>query len=206
LKTENVAAIAATQVTPEFPWLPLEWVFESDPLEIDVGCHRGAFVVGMAERYPRIRFLGIERQRNRVERTQKKLVRLGLTNGQVRQDEGLNGALRVLGPQSADIIHVSFPDPWPKRRHHVRRMVNAEFLNIAWQLLKPCGQLRLMTDDEPYFRAMESVASQAADRFRPVAWDDGREVPMTEFQRKFAAVGLTPHRLALAACSDKSSS
>lgn len=201
MDVEKVAAVAAAPAVSEPLWQPLEWSLPLDPLEIDVGCHRGAFLVGMAERYPRIRFLGIERQRNRVERCQKKLVRLGISNAQVRQDEGLMGALQTLGSGSVSAIHVSFPDPWPKRRHHVRRMVNAGFLNEAWEILVPGGQLRLMTDDEPYFRAMELAAGQASERFYPVEWEDGREAPLTEFQRKFAAMGLTPYRLALVARS-----
>ncbi|MFY8215942.1 MAG: tRNA (guanosine(46)-N7)-methyltransferase TrmB [Chthoniobacterales bacterium] len=167
------------------------------PLEIDVGCHRGAFVVEMASRYPGSRFLGIERQRSRAERCGSKLRRIELANGYVVQGDGLDVASRILPDRSVAKIHVSFPDPWPKRRHHVRRMVNEEFLHAAHRLLAVGGELRLMTDDEPYFRAMELAANQTAALWSEAPWEDGREVAETEFQRKFAAKGLVPFRLAL---------
>lgn len=178
-----------------------EWVTNSDlPLEIDVGCHRGAFVLDMAMRYPQIRFLGIERQRNRVERCDSKIRRHGLQNAFVVQGDGLEAATHVLAPRSVEKIHVSFPDPWPKRRHHVRRMVRREFLTQAHQLLRCGGEIRLMTDDEPYFRAMEAVVRSMSGYWVEVPWDDGRAVAQTEFQRKFAAKGLVPFRLACRAC------
>jgi len=188
---------------PDIPEIPAglsDWVAASSlPLEVDVGCHRGAFVVEMAARYKTSRFLGIERQRSRVERCGSKLRRLDLINGFVVQGDGLELPSRALPARSVTKIHVSFPDPWPKRRHHIRRMVNEEFLRAAHHLLAVDGELRLMTDDEPYFRAMELASSQTADLWDEVPWDDGREVAETEFQRKFAARGLVPFRLALRA-------
>jgi tRNA (guanine-N7-)-methyltransferase len=165
--------------------------------EIDLGCHRGTFLVAMAESFPESRFLGIERQRSRVERCLKKIDRLGLQNAHAIQAEGL-AELRKRGLR-ARIIHVSFPDPWPKRRHQSRRLVNRSFLDEAWQVLEPAGVLRLMTDDAPYFEAMRMAAGDCAG-FREVDWEDGRVYPETEFQRKFAAIAKPFYRLALRRC------
>ena len=178
---------------------PLTWVNPLLPLEIDVGCHRGAFIVEMAQRFADVQFLGIERQRHRVERCRAKIDRLCLRNAQVIHGEGLGGFAASIEDRSAARIHVSFPDPWPKRRHNVRRMVNGEFLLHAHRLLIPGGELRLMTDDLPYFVAMEEAVAKTRDHWETIPWEDGREVAMTEFQRKFAAKGLVPFRLALRA-------
>ncbi len=166
------------------------------PLEIDLGCHRGRFVVSMAERYPDRRFLGVERQVGRVLRCRAKITRLGLGNAWVIAGEGLETLRERVPAGGAEVIHVSFPDPWPKRRHHVRRLVNAEFLRAAHGTLAAGGVLRLMTDDAPYFAAMEAAVAASAG-FAPVPWDDGREYPETEFQRKFAEIGKPVYRLAL---------
>ncbi len=176
---------------------PLSWTNPAWPLEIDVGCHRGAFIVEMAQRFANVRFLGIERQRSRVERCRAKIDRLSLCNAQVIHGEGLGGFDVRIEDRSVARIHVSFPDPWPKRRHHVRRMVSVDFLLHAHRLLIPGGELRLMTDDLPYFTAMKEAVVETKEHWAMIPWDDGRELAMTEFQRKFAAKGLVPFRLAL---------
>ncbi len=162
-------------------------------LEIDIGCHKGTFLAAMAQLYPERNFLGIELQSSRVERTRKKIERMGLANARVVQGEGL-AAMRSLPPGCADFIHVLFPDPWPKRRHHIRRLVQAEFLVACARALKPGGILRLVTDDENYAISMREVAAGAKD-FRQIK-SDGREYPPTEFQKKF--VGLPIYHLPLA--------
>ncbi len=179
--------------------LSFDWVPPGGSLEIDLGCHRGVFVVAMAQLHPSIHFLGVERQRHRVERCLEKITRRALPNAHVVQGEGLR-ALRALPASCANVIHVSFPDPWPKRRHHSRRLVKDEFLRAAWRSLGEEGSLRLMTDDESYFLAMTEAAS-GFDGFMIIPWDDGREYPETEFQRKFTAVAKPIYRLALRRCS-----
>lgn len=173
-------------------------------MEIDLGCHKGVFVVEMARLFPEVKFLGIEWQRKRVEKTRAKIDRLALRNAQVIQGEGLETLRDLLPAGCAQVVHVSFPDPWPKRRHHSRRLVRREFLREAWRVLAPDGTLRLMTDDEPYFVAMRDAAD-GFDGFRPTDWDDGRIYPETEFQKKFIAVEKPIHRLALRRCDSMSS-
>jgi len=180
--------------------LPSVWAGLDSPIEVDVGCHRGTFLVAMAKLYPEQRFLGIERQPSRVERCLKKIARLNLSNAHAVQGEGLT-MLRELELR-ARVIHVSFPDPWPKRRHHIRRMVNADFLAEAWPVIEPGGVLRLMTDDESYFSAMKQAAL-ACPGFEPVDWEDGRTYPPTEFQMKFESKPV--YRLALRRCDSTSS-
>lgn len=184
-------------LTPE---IPLSWLALPLPIEIDVGCHKGRFLVAMAQLYPERRFLGIERQSSRVTGCLKKIARLELPNAHALRGEGI-GVLCDL-ELKARVIHVSFPDPWPKRRHHIRRLVSSEFLVDARRILEPEGELRLMTDDEPYFRAMER-AVLASEGFARIDWDDGREYPPTEFQLKFETKPAC--RLALRRCESTSS-
>jgi len=179
---------------------PPAWLELALPIEVDVGCHKGRFLAEMAQLHPERRFLGIDRQSSRVASCLKKIARLGIANVHALQGEGIG----VLGELKlrVRVIHVSFPDPWPKRRHHIRRLVREGFLAEAWRALEPRGELRLMTDDEPYFRAMEREAG-AARGFEPVEWEDGREYPPTEFQLKFESKPV--YRLALRRCDSMSS-
>ena len=167
--------------------LPAGWSAPgAPPLEIDVGCHKGRFLVEMARMFPTRHFLGIERQKERVERTRRKIAALGQENAAVVCGEGLE-TLRAAPASSVAVIHVLFPDPWPKRRHHSRRLVQTRFLDCCRTLLQPGGLLRLVTDDAPYARAMEAAISTAGG-FEPVEHPD-RDYPLTEFQSKFLAEG-----------------
>jgi tRNA (guanine-N7-)-methyltransferase len=163
--------------------LPVGWRGTgSRPLEIDVGCHKGRFLVEMAQRYPFSNFLGVERQQQRVEKARKKISQLGLGNAAVVHGDGLETIDR-LPAACADYVHVLFPDPWPKRRHKIRRMVRTEFLREVLRILKCRGTLRLVTDDPDYARAMEFHAASLAEFQQAI--DDGRKYPPTEFQIRF---------------------
>jgi tRNA (guanine-N7-)-methyltransferase len=181
------------ETPPDF--LPGAWQGAgSQPLEIDVGCHKGRFLIEMARKHPLSNFIGVERQRERVEKARKKISRLGLENAAVVHGDGLE-AISRLPNACADYVHVLFPDPWPKRRHQIRRMVRAELLREVLRILKCSGMLRLVTDDTHYARAIESCATSFAAFQRAV--DDGREYPPTEFQIRFLAESRAIHALLL---------
>jgi tRNA (guanine-N7-)-methyltransferase len=165
-------------------------------LEVDLGCAKGVFVAGMAQREPETVFVGIESQLHRVTSTGKKIRRHDLANACVVRGECFLAVREWFSPASVDVFHVSFPDPWPKRRHHLRRLVNPAFLAAVQRTLKPCGSLRLMTDDLPYFQAMNQAVTVCGG-FMEIPWDDGREYPQTEFQAHFESQGLPVYRLAL---------
>lgn len=170
--------------------VPAGWLASgAPPLEIDIGCHKGTFLVAMAAAWPERNFFGIDRQSSRVERCLSKAARLGLANVAAAFGEGLETVARQLPARCVDVIHVLFPDPWPKRRHHARRLVNQAFLTEAARVLKTGGFLRLMTDDAAYFGAMREAAG---------AWvtvEDPRDYPATEFEKKFRAVGMAIYAL-----------
>ncbi len=176
--------------------LPAGWAAGDRPVEVDLGCHRGTFLVGMAERYPDVRWLGVEKLSGRVLRCRSKFGRLGLANAWAVRGEGLTEVRESLPGGCVAAIHVSFPDPWPKRRHWPRRVVNAAMLDDAWELLAVGGRLRLMTDDAGYFAAMGALVRDFG-RFEEVDWADGREVVATEFERKFSEIGQRVFRVCL---------
>ena len=159
------------------------------PLVLDVGCHRGTFLVALAETRPDCDIPGIERQFGRVDRVLRKIERLGLPNAWAVQGEA-HETLKRLPDSRASEIHVLFPDPWPKRRHATRRLVNSEFIAECARVLRPSGLLRIVTDDAPYF---EQVRQAVAETF--VFFSDLKETsnacdfPATEFQKKFIEQG-----------------
>jgi tRNA (guanine-N7-)-methyltransferase len=163
------------------------------PLEIDFGCHRGAFLIGMAVLHPGTNFLGIEKQIDRVEKCNTRAERLGLPNARAMTGIGVE-ALQELPAGCVSVFHLYFPDPWPKRRHASRRVFQKSFLTEIRRVLRADGVLRLMTDDEPYFVEMRDLTQVG---WREILWDDDRKTVQTAFEITFRKLGQTPFQAAL---------
>jgi tRNA (guanine-N7-)-methyltransferase len=166
------------------------------PLCVDYGCGEGAFVVAMAKRHPDRNFLATERLAGRVEKVCRNGARLGLSNLRVLRLENLYTAKFLLPAGSVAVSYVSFPDPWPKRAHQNRRLVQPEFLEAVRLTLAAGGELRLKTDDLPYFQWMEKVVAEAAGWER-ADWPEDAAEPLTNFEARFIAQGLPIHKMRL---------
>ena len=166
------------------------------PVSVDFGCGEGAFVLQMAKRHSLQNFLAVERLAGRVEKVCKTAARQGLTNLRVLRLENLYTAKYILPPLSVSVAYVSFPDPWPKRAHHPRRLIQPEFLAAVQNALIPGGELRIKTDDLPYFQWIEKVISSSSG-WSPLSWPDSPDEPLTNFEARFIAQGLPIHKIAL---------
>ena len=166
------------------------------PVEVDAGCGEGAFLVEMAARFPERNFLGIERLLGRIRKTCRRVTARNLENVRVLRLETAYTIQHLLPPSSVSVFHVMFPDPWPKRKHQRRRLVNNPFLDTIHMALAENGELRLTTDDADYFRQMQAVGLARTD-FEAVPWPDDPGYPQTDFEKGFRAQGLPIHRLLL---------
>lgn len=169
---------------------------EGSPLEIDIGCGEGAFLVAMAKSQPGRNFIGVERLVGRVRKVGKRAARAGLQNLRLLCVESHYTVRHLIPAKSASVIHVMFPDPWPKRKHHKNRLINHEFLDAVRTALREDGELRLTTDDLPYFQHMKKVAA-GHPGFVRVEWLEDPDYPQTDFEKRFRALGLPIHRLLL---------
>jgi tRNA (guanine-N7-)-methyltransferase len=92
-------------------------------------------------------------------------------------------------------VHLLFPDPWPKVRHHRRRLVQAEFLSAVWRVLEPGGEFLFMTDHDEYFRWAEELVARSAG-FDRLPWEeDSFFHPKTDFQQLWENEGKSIGRL-----------
>ena len=105
------------------------------PLEVDLGCGDGAFLLAMARQFPERDFLGVERLLGRVRKVCKKLTRNGLANGRVLRLESRYTVEWLLPEASLARLHLLCPDPWPKLRHHRRRLVQVAFVEAVRRAL-----------------------------------------------------------------------
>lgn len=163
------------------------------PVEIDVGCGDGAFLIGMARQFPGRNFLGLERLLGRVRKVCRKAEQHNLTNVKVLRLESSYALGWLLPPQVASRIHLLFPDPWPKKRHHRHRFVNLENLAAIQRTLRPEGEFLFKTDHEEYFHAACEVVD-ASPLFRRIEWLRPDEFyPETDFERQWRSEGKSIH-------------
>ena len=165
------------------------------PLEVDLGCGDGVFLVGLAANDPDRNFLGIERLSGRVRKTAGKITRLQLTNARVLRIETSYAIQHLLPPESVAVFHLMFPDPWPKRRHWDRRVITRDYLVSIHRALTPSGLFRVITDDIEYFGAIERVVSNSPE-FKTIADVLAPRLAST-FERRFTERGVTLYSLVL---------
>jgi len=165
------------------------------PLRVDLGCGDGSFLCEMAQQLPKTNFLGIERLTKRVEKVRRKSEKI--ENVRVLCADGLF-AVRYLLPQSSvEAFYLLFPDPWPKRRHQLRRIFTSDFLDAIAVALEHHGVLRVATDQFDYFQHIERI-SRAHLQFQVVPRSaDGAVLATTKFERRFREQRLPIHRLTL---------
>jgi tRNA (guanine-N7-)-methyltransferase len=171
-------------------------IFGNDrPLEIDLGSGSGKFLIEAGQRFPERNFLGIERLLGRVRKTRRKACQLSLGNVRVLRVEIDYAVKYLLPPGSVSRFHLSFPDPWPKRRHHSRRLVDEEFFGAIAVALGSAGELWIKTDHADYFRWIEKIVAGVTSTFREVSWE--YEYPNTDFDETFAAENVPIYRMRL---------
>jgi tRNA (guanine-N7-)-methyltransferase len=165
------------------------------PLEIDLGCGDGSFLVDLARALPGHRFLGVERLLGRVRKVCRKAKKAGLDNLRVLRLESRYTVEWLLPPASVHRLHLLCPDPWPKARHHRRRLVQPEFLAALAQVLEPGGEFLFKTDDAEYFEWTRDLLADHPG-LEPLPWpDDAFFYPQTDFERQWLAAGRTIRRL-----------
>ena len=162
------------------------------PLHVDLGCGDGSFLQALATQNPSTNFLGVERLLRRVRSSDRKAAQL--PNVRVVRAETLFVLRHVLPPRSVEAFYLLFPDPWPKRRHHRRRLITPNFLDVIGNCLTRGGSLFIATDYEEYFAAIRQVLS-ARDDFKITGGE--WTLPTTTFEQKFVTAGLNIYRMEL---------
>jgi tRNA (guanine-N7-)-methyltransferase len=196
MSSQAKAQIPASTFHPP-DWLrPLQWeeVFPApQPVEVDIGCGKGSFLLWLASLRPDTNFLGVERQLGRLRKVEKKRRRLGLENVRLLRVEASYLLTRLVPEDSVSAYHINFPDPWPKRRHHQRRLVAAEFVTQLHRTLRQGGVVNVATDHDEYFVEIHKLMSTAAG-FKQIEPLSLPEEARTEFERAFLAVGKPIYR------------
>ena len=132
------------------------------PLVLEIGCGMGETTVAIAAAEPLRDFLGIEVYPPGVGALLRRIDEAGLTNARVIQHDAFEVLRDMIGPGTLAGVHVFFPDPWPKSRHHKRRLLQAPFVAMLAERLEPGGYLHCATDWADYALQMLRVLAAEA--------------------------------------------
>ncbi len=172
-----------------FRKLSKEEIFETNrPLEIDLGCGDGSFLVAMASHYQERNFLGVERLLGRVRKVIRKAEKSSLLNLKVLRLELSYTIEWLLPDHCASRMHLLFPDPWPKKKHHKRRMVNQSFCESLVRILKEDGEFIFKTDHTDYFEESMLILKYF-DLLKQVPWNTDDFYPVTDFEKIWTKEG-----------------
>jgi tRNA (guanine-N7-)-methyltransferase len=188
---------------PEYGQLGGRWASDffknNQPLVLEVGCGKGEYTVGLAQRHPGRSFLGLDIKGERIWRGSTRAADLGLTNvGFVRMRA--EALAEQFGPGELSEIWITFPDPRPRDRDIKRRLTSPRFLDLYTQLLAPGGLLHLKTDNADLFEyTLETLATRPGATVERTTRDLYAETDpgfaeaqaiQTNFEGKYRAVGV----------------
>lgn len=116
---------------------------------LEIGFGGGEHLASQAARHPEINFIGCEPFLNGVAKLVRQITKLRLENIGIFQDDARE-LLAALPPGGVSRVFILFPDPWPKNRHHKRRLISDETLSMLSRVMKPGAELFIATDDDSY--------------------------------------------------------
>ncbi len=139
------------------------------PLVVEIGSGAGDALVHAAQQQPQVNFLAVEVWRPGVAQTLAKIVHHGVDNVRLVEADAAGALAAMLEPDSADEVWTFFPDPWPKTRHHKRRLVTPAFAADVARVLRPGGRWRLATDWAHYAWWIRNVVEDCPQLTNPYA-------------------------------------
>jgi len=161
------------------------------PIEIEIGIGKGRFLVDAAERRPDTNFVGVEWAMRYLRMAHARSVRKGFDNMRFVRADAREFVEFFVPSDTVQAYHIYFPDPWPKKRHHKRRLFNEGFLREVERTLVSGGLLWLATDFADYYDVMVEVLelSEVLDEV-DLDWQGAR----TNYEEKYLAEGKPIYR------------
>ncbi len=174
-------------------FVPIEIFGRTSPLELEIGFGKGRFLLRSAIENPERDFIGIEVAAKYFRLARQRALKRNLTNIRLICGDAKRFVEEVLPDRSLDRVHVYFPDPWPKRRQHKRRLLDPLFVHALAKKLRTGGEVRLATDHADYYA--EIVLSFGTE---PLFVESPRQVEpaegLTNYEVKYRLEGRAIYR------------
>lgn len=156
----------------------LDIVFSKpQPTVLEIGFGMGDSLFEMSERDPSRNYIGVEVHRPGVGHLLQLAQKAGLQNLRLFRDDSIDVLKQCIGDKSLSNIQIFFPDPWHKKKHHKRRLISAEFVELLKSKLKDNGVLHIATDWVPYAEHIREVMSEWQETTIPSR-------PITKYERR----------------------
>ena len=182
---------------------PREWFAHPEcPFEIEIGSGKGTFLVQEAPLHPTTNFLGIEWTSEFYRYAADRFRRHELTNARMLRADATEFIKHYCVKDIARVVHLYFSDPWPKKRHHKRRVIQDATLVAFHDVLQLQGELRIVTDHDDLWQWTLEHAERHSELFERCAFDVPKsanegEVVGTNFERKYQREGRPFHAMTL---------
>ncbi len=180
------------------------WFGRSAPVVLEIGCGTGTSTLAMAQAEPHLDVVAVEVYRRGLAQLLSGIAREGVTNIRLIRGDGVDVLAHMLGPDSLTGVRVFFPDPWPKSRHHKRRLLQPSTVALIADRLRPGGILHAATDHPGYAEHIAEVgdAEQRLRRVSPTeALPISVERPVTKYEGKAHHAGSTVAEMLWERCS-----
>ena len=151
------------------------------PVVLEIGFGNGLSLADMAEAYPELNFFGVEVHRPGVGSLLVQVKQRELSNVRVSQDDAVQVLEQQIPAASLHRVQIFFPDPWHKKRHHKRRLIQPDFVAMLVKKLAPGGRIHVATDWENYAEHILEVLSQNAD-LRNTSSDPSGYAPKPDYR------------------------
>ncbi|WZX99533.1 tRNA (guanosine(46)-N7)-methyltransferase TrmB [Bacillus sp. FSL W7-1360] len=171
---------------------------QAQPLYVEVGTGKGKFLTEMAQKYPDIHFIGIEKYESVLLTALERVKKAGISNVRLLAQD-VAKLDHFFAEDELDRLFINFTDPWPKNRHERRRLTYQSFLMQYQYVLNPDGEVHFKTDNRGLFEYSLQSMSTYGMAFHDVSLDlhkSGLEGNvMTEYEERFVQKGLPIYRL-----------
>ena len=170
-------------------------VFNNDrPIEVEIGTGYGEFMLSYCKDHPHLNFIGLDHRFKRSFSLAKKLNQLEHRNFRYLRARGERIQF-IFGPEEVQNIYYFFPDPWPKKRHHKKRLFQKPFLDACHHILKKNGRVYVKTDHDGYFEwMMKELESEERFEIEIHSRDFRNHYPhhfLTQYKTKFEKIFLS---------------
>lgn len=155
------------------------------PLEVEIGSGKGLFLANASQARPDHNFVGIEIAGKYARHAAARLAKLKAPNALVAHGDAQRVLDKHLTPDSLHAVHIYFPDPWWKKRHHKRRIMSAPVVQRVEQLLMPGGRLHFWTDVQEYFEQSLELLREETTFRGPIAVEERAAAHDLDFQTHF---------------------
>ena len=164
-----------------------------NPLNLEIGFGVGNFIIEMGIREPNENFIGIDFYHKGIRKVITRIAKYEICNARIVYGDAKEKLPLLFAPEELNRIYINFPDPWPKKRHHKRRLIKPDFIKVLAEKLRCDGEIHIATDHEAY--AMEILDFFKKDQLLKNKNGLGtflfqkEGVPKSKYEKKFINAG-----------------